>query len=421
MKKLAILALAMMVSGGAFAQVKQLKEAVSLASKGQPGDAAALIAQSEGAADVTAKDKAAAYNALAKAYFKEFMDEATIQTENVANKQLGKPEKPVNLDKMYMGIYNAFQNFIKSDEFDMQPDEKGKVKPKFRDEVARTYWIQRPQLINGGQHYYQDKKDNANAKKLWGLYIDSKNAPLFSAHAAEPDQYAGMIAYYLCFLAYQTEDFDVYKKYIDAALADPEQAKNATEISVAMLQNKFVASRSDEDSIAFLNGAKAAHEKYPDVQRYFTCVAQCLGTKPALLAKFMDEEIAKNPNAPLPYQYKGDMAMTDQKYEEAIPLFAKVVELDPTNVAATFNLGVCYYNKANTLKDQLADKRTGGLTPANAEKVKTILVDAQKYLEKARELDPNQETCRWAYILGNVYYVRGENDKYEEVSKLIKK
>ena len=419
MKKLAIVALGMMVSCGAFSQVKQLKEAVGLANKGQVAEAAALIASSENAEDVKAKDKAAAYNALALAYFKNFMDEATIQTENIANKQLGKAEKPVDLEKMHTGIYNAFLNFLKSDEFDAQPDEKGKVKLKYRAEVSKTYWPQRPQLINAGQYYYTKEQPDM-AKKIWGLYLDTKNVPLFEDHAAEADQYAGMISYYISFLSYQTEDFETFKKYSSYALADPEQSKNTTEISVAMLQNRFVATKSAEDSLAYLTAAKAAHEKYPDVQRYFNAVAQCLSTQPALLTKFMDEEIAKNPNAPLPYQYKGDMAMNDQKYDEAIPLYAKVVELDAENVAATFNLGVCYYNKANSLKDQLADKKTGGLTTANADKVKAILADAQKYLEKTRELDPGQETCRWAYILGNVYYVRGENDKYEEVSKMVK-
>ena len=420
MKKLAILALGVMVSCGAFAQVKQLKEAASLANKGQVNEAAALIASSENGEGVTAKDKAAAYYALAVAYYKSFMDEASIQTTNIANKQLGKEEQPVDLEKMHQGIYNAFVNFLKCDEFDAQPDEKGKVKMKYRAEVSKTYWNQRPQLINAGQYYYT-KENPELAKKMWGLYLDLKKAPLFEEFAAEPDQYAGMISYYISFLSYQTEDFDTFKKYSSYAMEDPEQSKNTTEIAVAMLQNKFVATKSAEDSLAFLTAAKTAHEKYPDVQRYFNAVAQCLSSQPALLSKFMDDEITKNPNAPLPYQYKGDMAMNDQKYDEAIPLYAKVVELDAQNVAATFNLGVCYYNKANTLKDQLADKKTGGLTTANADKVKAILADAQKYLEKARELDPEQETCRWAYILGNVYYVRGENAKYEEVSKLVKK
>ena len=416
MKKLLIVALAMMVSGGAFAQMAQVKEATKLANSGKPAEAVKILESAISGADVTAKDKAAAYNAVAVAFFKQFQDQQTI---DIMNKAKGEA-KPVDKVLMGNGIYEAYNYFLKSDEFDVQPDEKGKVKMKFRPEISKNYFALRPQLINCGQNFYTDK-DYENAKKLWGMYLDTRKAPLFADHAAEPDQYEGQIAYYISFLAYQTEDFDCYKKYIAIALADTAQAQAAEEINVAMLQNRFVATKAADDSIAFLNAAKAAHEKYPDVQRYFDVIARCYSENPAALLKFMDEEIAKNPNAPLPYQYKGDMAMNNQKYEDAIVLFKKVVDLEPENIAANFNLGVCYYNKANTLKDELSDKKTGALTVANAEKVKVILADAQTYLEKARQLDPEQETCRWAYILANTYYVRGESAKYEEVSKFIKK
>lgn len=416
MRKLAILALAMVVSGGAFAQDKVWKKALSMGEGGKTVEALEMIKPALESAET--KDKAGAYNALAKIYYKQYLVQATIQTENVANKQMGKEEKPVDVDKMHQGLYEAFKAFIKSDEFDMQPDEKGRVKPKYRVEVSKTYYSQRPQLINAGQYYYQNK-DNENAKKMWGLYLDTKNVPLFADHT-EVDQYAGQIAYYVCFLSYQTKDFDTYKKYISIGLADPEQASACEEISIAMLQNRYAETKAAEDSVAFLNAAIAAHQKYPDVQRYFDVIARCYATKPDVLVKFMDEEIAKNPNVVLPYLYKGEMAMNNQKWDEAIENYKKAAANDANNIIANYNLGVCYYNKANNLKDELADKKTGKLTDANADKVRNGLTEALTYLEKTRQLDPEQETCRWAYILANTYYVRGEQAKYEEVSKLIK-
>lgn len=416
MKKLAILALAMMVSGGAFAQDKVWKKALSLGEGGKTAEAVEMIQPALESAET--KDKAGAYNALAKIYYKQYLIQATIQTENVANKQMGKAEKPVDLEKMHQGLYDAFKAFIKSDEFDVLPDAKGKVKPKYRLEVSKTYYNLRPQLINAGQYYYNNK-DFENAKKMWGLYLESKAAPLFADHI-EPDQYAGQIAYYVCFLSYQTKDYDTYQKYIGVGLADPEQAAACEEINIAMLQNRYADTKAAEDSVTFLNAAIAAHQKYPEVQRYFDVIARCYATKPDVLIKFMDEEIVKNPNAVLPYLYKGEIAMNNQKWEEAIELYKKAAANDANNIIANYNLGVCYYNKANNLKDALADKKTGKLTDANADKVRSGLTDALTYLEKARQLDPDQETCRWAYILANTYYVRGEQDKYEEVSKLIK-
>ena len=60
------------------------------------------------------------------------------------------------------------------------------------------------------------------------------------------------------------------------------------------------------------------------------------------------------------------------------------------NIAAEFN-------EAN------ADARTGRLTPDNEKKYKEMLTDAQVDFEKCQELDPDQETVKWKYLLHNVY------------------
>ena len=73
----------------------------------------------------------------------------------------------------------------------------------------------------------------------------------------------------------------------------------------------------------------------------------------------------------------------------------------------------------SALKDQLADKNTGGLTKANADKVKAILHDARQYLEQAKELDPDREKVNWAYPLYQIYYTIGDKAKSDEMEKLV--
>ena len=75
--------------------------------------------------------------------------------------------------------------------------------------------------------------------------------------------------------------------------------------------------------------------------------------------------------------------------------------------------------KAIELKDQLADKKTGGLTKENADKVKSILAEALVYLEKAKELDPDREKVNWAYPLYQIYYSMGNKEKSDEMEALV--
>ena len=40
-----------------------------------------------------------------------------------------------------------------------------------------------------------------------------------------------------------------------------------------------------------------------------------------------------------------------------------------------------------------------------------MLKDAQVDFEKAKELDPEQKTMKWQYLLHNVYTLTGQTDK----------
>jgi hypothetical protein len=66
------------------------------------------------------------------------------------------------------------------------------------------------------------------------------------------------------------------------------------------------------------------------------------------------------------------------------------------------------------MKNDLADKKTGGLTNENAEKVKVVLRDALVYMEKSRELDPEQQTVKWRYPIYQIYYNLGDQEKAAE-------
>ena len=88
-------------------------------------------------------------------------------------------------------------------------------------------------------------------------------------------------------------------------------------------------------------------------------------------------------------------------------------------MAAAYQAGVSLNSKAISMKDELADKKTGKLTVDNANKIKAVLNDAKNYLEKVRELDPNHETVDWRYALYQMYYSLGDNEKASEIEKML--
>ena len=131
MKKILTIALALMVQVGAMAQVSALKEATALAGK-DADKAAEMIKAAINGADVTAKDQAAACNALALGYLAIYDKESAAQLESQTLKQMGKEGKAFDEKKGNEALAKAFEYALECDKYDAMPDAKGKVKPKFR-------------------------------------------------------------------------------------------------------------------------------------------------------------------------------------------------------------------------------------------------------------------------------------------------
>ena len=134
------------------------------------------------------------------------------------------------------------------------------------------------------------------------------------------------------------------------------------------------------------------------------------------MIELADERAAKFPESSLPHVYKAFLLMQDKKYDEAIAEFDKVKEdKSPVFLNSVFNRAVCKYNKAADWNESKSDLRTGRMSAADEKVFKDLLNSAMTDFEKAKELDPDQMTVKWAYLLKNVYTQLGMKDKADAV------
>jgi len=409
MKKMMMMALMVAAAATATAQ-NEVKEAKKLLDKGQYEEALKIIEPAKNAA--TAEAKAAAWNMVNEIYFKKYSDIQAVMLEN----QVKQQNNPYDTLGMNHAIVNALEAALKCDEFDNQPNEKGKIKPKFRSANAQRYQQGRLNAINAGQLDY-NKKDFKGAFKDFALYVESCSSPLFTGIDLK-EQYLHEIAYFASLSAYQLKDYPNVIKYAKIAAENPEKAKDATEILVFAKKETI---KTKQDTLEYVDMLKEANAKFPEDSRYSAWIGDYYlqsGSTDELL-KWAEEEIAKNPQNKFAHTYKGEALRLTQKWDEAVECYKKAAEIDPTYVAASYQAGVCLNSKAIELKDQLADKKTGMLTTANVAKVKEVLNQAKEYLEKVREADPNREQVNWAYALYQVYYSLGDQEKAKELEAIV--
>lgn len=365
-------------------------------------------------AQTNAKDEAKKWDEAYKTAYKVFEDNNKVQITNQTMKQ----NAPVDTLAMYKGGVDALKAILKCDEYDATPDEKGKVKLKYRSANQPVAQNLRIVALQAGQYYNQDRKDNKAAFDAWSLYVDSHNAPIFTGVDLK-DNYYVTFAYYSGLLAYQLKDYTAAVKYAkicqDAAGDDEKMKKDAGEI---LLFAKKDGCKTAADSAAFISEVKALHKANPTEDRYFNMLLSYYNEHPAEKLAWVTEETNINPQNKMAWAIKGETEMRAEKWDDAIASYKKAVEIDPNFVAVVFNIGTSLNSKAVDLKDKLADKKTGALTVANANKVKAILEEAKTYLLKAKDLDPDRKTVNWAYALYQVYYSLGDKANSAAMEKL---
>ena len=411
MKKMMMMAIMAAAATTAFAQDDLVKEAKKAFAKGEFDQAAQVLAPALTSSATT--DKAAAWNLQSEIMQSKF---SAIQAKEVEEKV--KPTgATIDTKGMHDAAIGAIEAAMKCDEFDRQPNEKGKVKIRFRKEAQTKLQNTRLALINAGLFYYNGK-DLDNALKTWAMYLASAEDPLFEGVDLSKDPYRAEIAYYAGLVAYQKKDYVTAEKYANIAAQDPAKADDANEI---LLFSKKETLKTPADSASYLAMVKDLHKQKPDEKRYFNLLMDYYThahNMPALKV-WAEEEIAINAENAMAWALKGEVEMNDRQWDAAVESYKKAIEIDPTFVQCLFNAGVCLNSKAIDLKDQLSDKKTGGLTTANADKVKAVLSESLTFLERAKELDPEREKVNWAYPLYQIYYSLGDKAKSEEMEKLV--
>ena len=413
MKKLTMLALAAVFSASAFAQdvYKQISKIKDY------NEAYDLLKANLGS--MNAEDKAKCYNKLVDlAYEKVVKEQATI-TENQMAEQLKTKVTPYDTVGLYNAVLQALENGVACDEFDMQPNEKGKVKPKFHNSNANRLYPIRFHLINAGIYY--QSTDEALSYKYLATYVESSEYPLFKEQDKSTDTNLTQIAYYAARAAYFAKDYAKAEKYADIALNDTAVAQEAMQVKLAVMQEQL---KTHDDSLNYVQKLKDIYAKDENNEMIFSTICSMLISlnDKTGLNELVQAKLAKDPNNFSALAMNGQVYMNDHKWDEAVESLNKALSIQPTNVAVMASIGNCYMYKA---QEGVAAATADGkrLTPDAEKTYVDIYMKAIEYLEKAKDLDKTMEFKNvWAYSLYTCCYrALGADDPKTKEAELLTK
>ena len=407
MKKIFFAAMMMFATSTAFAADSDALKSI-LKSKNY-AEAAAMLKSSltQFASDA---ERAKAYNHLVQLAMEKFDKENAAELENMARVQTGKANEVVPYDTVgyYEAAYNALMDAIECDKYDNMPDAKGKVKPKFREPNLPRVANARIQLVNAGQREAQLGNEEG-VLKYWGAFLDTEDSDFLSTiDKSNEAGFFGQVAYFTGLYANQAKQTDRAIKYLDMAMKDPEQAKDAQAQKFAISQSNL---KTQADSLKFIDELKAFYAENPDNEAAFGTLCNLYSSmnKKDEVMSLIQDKITRNPNNYTAWALKGQTEMNDQKYTEAIESFKKAVDIDDTNPIVLTYLGFCMNNRAAEIEGDI---------PAQ----KALYKESMGYLEKAKSIDPDRTKANWAYPLYQCYYINySANDpRTKELEEMLK-
>ena len=403
MKRVLFSMVLLMALSFAFAQEKNVKEAKSIAGEVNPDFAKAEQLITEALTNPETKDNAATWDVAG--YIQKRINEKEMENAYL--------RKPYDTLKVYNSVLNMYNYYVKCDELAQIPNEKGKIKNKYRSANSKTILAERPNLINGGIQYFNLNK-NEDALKYFAAYVDAATLPMMEKeNLLEKDTILPQVAYYATLAADRVGDKDAVMKYAQYALKDKENGQFAMQLLTD-------AYKAKGDTAKWVEKLQEGIVKFPENQYFFANLVDYYSSSNQndKAMQFADDMLAKDPNNKLYLYVKAYLYHNMKDYEKAIEFYKKTLDIDPAYAEACSNLGLVYLLQAQEYADKApADINDPNYATAQAE-IKKFYEAAKPYYEKARELKPDQKDL-WLQGLYRVYYNLNMGPEFEEIEKMM--
>ena len=383
-KLLCAVALGLMTTAGAFAQIANVKAAEKIAGSGDKADfneARRLIKEAL-ANDETKNDPYTWYVA------------GLIDRENF-NVEQKKSLLDASADKtpMYVALANVIPTWLQVYTLETA-DGKGKL--KYSKKVKEALLVDYQQLLNAGSYYF-DQKKYAEAADVFDKFLDVKRSPLFADEKAvsEIDSQAMNIAYYAIASAYTANEYakaiEMNKKFGDIALNKKE-----------LLQMVAASYLANKDSVGvfpiLVEGDKIAPE-IPFFLANIVTIYQNQGKEDEAI-KYLESKLAANPSDAMALLMTGTLhERTDLK--KALEWYYKAAKANPEDFNANLYLGQALYNSAAKLYEN------SNITAEQSAVADKLLKAAIPALEIAYKSNPDNVKG----LLGSIYYQQKMDDK----------
>ena len=312
---------------------------------------------------------------------------------------------------MYEALGAILPYFKKAYELDQQPNEKGKVKPRFAKDIKGILGANHVYYINGGAYYF-DQKDYQKASDFFEQYLEISDLDMFKGTpTAERDSNFMTVQFYAAVAATQINNHE-------KAVAALERAKGTDYRRNDVYQYLCYEYEQAKDSVGLEKTLKEGMELFPEEPYYLLSLINnyIYSNRNDEAISYLNQAIAKDQNNPQLYDVMGRVYETGLKdYAKAEEYFQKALAINPDYIESISNLGRVYYNQAVNKQGEANMINDAKQYQEELNKAKELFQKALPYFEKAHQAKPEERD--YMIALRGIYYNLNMGDKFEAIEK----
>lgn len=332
---------------------------------------------------------------------------------------------------MYNALLNTYAPYVKADELGQLPDEKGKVKNKFRKDISAIMRANHGAFVNGGI-FFNNEKEYAKAADFFEKYWTIPSLEMFEGEKESfntNDSVFQTIKYYAVICAIQAEQHDKAINMLKRITEEPF-VENSTYKESDVYELLAAEYENAKDSVNFMKTLEAASNKFPG-NKYFlpNLINQYIvkGKSDEAIA-YLDKAIKNDPTGSCDlYSVKASLFAEKKEFTKAEDVYNAALGADPNCERALEGLAVAYIVQAQDIKDQASTISSAQERAALDDQAKGFYQKSLPLLEKYKDLLMARDSAtdsdkRLMYAkLQNAYYNLNMDKEFEESTAQLEK
>lgn len=388
-----------MVASASFGQKKAVKDAERLYKGSTPNFTEARTLINGALENAETKDEAQTWFVAGAIEDGQFSQENTKQ-------MLGQTP---NEATMYEALIKVYPYFVKAYELDQQPNEKGKVKPKYSKDIKSMLTANHIYYINGGAYYF-DNKDYEKAYNFFDQYLSIANNPIFAGEkVAERDSNYMMVQFYTAVVATQMEKPEL-------SIANLKKASELPYRQSEVFQFLAAEYEQAKDTVNLAKTLEEGYEKFPEESYFLMSLINLYiySNQNEKAIEYLNAAIAKEPSNAMYYDVLGKVYETGLKDNAtAEKHYLQALELAPEDPAILSDVGRIYFNQGVAKQGEANELNDKAEYQKGIEAAKALFEKALPYFEKVRAQNPEDKDALLA--LRGIYYNLNMGDKLAEI------